>query len=240
MSDYVSPNMNDRPDGVEIDTVVLHYTGMKTVDEALVRLCDPESQVSAHYLIQESGEIIPLVPEEKRAWHAGESAWRGRQNVNDFSIGIELVNPGHEYGYRPFSEAQMDSLIRLLEELFYRHPIEVRNVVGHSDIAPMRKEDPGELFNWELLASYNLAIWPDMPRECQQEDILKPGASGDDVKNLQRNLKKIGYNIEITSEFDLQTCYVVIAFQRHFTPTKIGDIWHQEAQTALEQLLLQC
>lgn len=152
-----SPNHNARPPGVRIDTVVIHYTGMATAEAALARLCDPEAEVSAHYTIDEEGRCYKHVEEARRAWHAGVSAWRGRQNVNDFSIGIELVNPGHGPDYHPFTEPQMQRLIRLLREIYGRHPIDPANVVGHEHVAPGRKRDPGELFDWERLAQEGLA-----------------------------------------------------------------------------------
>jgi len=136
-----SPNFNERQ--LPISMVVLHYTGMRTAGEALARLCDVSSQVSAHYMIDEDGTVINLVPEEKRAWHAGRSYWRGITDVNSASIGIELVNPGHEFGYRPFPEPQMDALLPLLADMMDRHDIPRANVVGHSDVAPARKVDPG-------------------------------------------------------------------------------------------------
>jgi N-acetylmuramoyl-L-alanine amidase len=138
--------------------VVLHYTGMQTGEEALDRLCDAEAEVSAHYMIDEDGTVTALVPEDKRAWHAGRAYWRGITDVNSASIGIELVNPGHEWGYRPFSDAQMEALVPLLADIVRRHGIAPANVVGHSDVAPARKTDPGELFDWDLLARYRLAL----------------------------------------------------------------------------------
>ncbi len=151
-----SPNQNDRAAAVSM--VVLHYTGMKSGEEALERLCDKRSQVSAHYLIDEQGKVFAMVPEERRAWHAGRSYWRGVTDVNSAAIGIELVNPGHEWGYRPFPEAQMEALLPLLAAMLKRWDIPRANVVGHSDVAPARKEDPGELFDWELLAAHKLAL----------------------------------------------------------------------------------
>jgi len=146
-----SPNFNDRPDGVEVDTVVIHYTGMKTAEEALACMCDPEAEVSAHYMIYEDGDVVQLVAEDKRAWHAGVSFWDGRENVNDFSIGIELVNKGHEFGYHEFPNEQMEALIELLRGIKSRHRIKKGNIIGHSDVAPERKQDPGELFDWGML-----------------------------------------------------------------------------------------
>lgn len=157
-----SPNWNERR--LPVSMVVLHYTGMPTADEALQRLTDPASEVSAHYLIDEDGTVTRLVPEDKRAWHAGQAYWRGITDVNSASVGIELVNPGHEWGYRPFSLAQMEALIPLLADIVKRHKVPYANVVGHSDVAPARKEDPGELFDWPLLARYKLALAIPKPR----------------------------------------------------------------------------
>ena len=151
-----SPNWNERQ--LPISMVVLHYTGMQSAAEALERLCSEEAQVSAHYLIEEDGTVHRLVREDRRAWHAGKSFWRGVTDVNSASIGIELVNPGHEFGYRPFPDAQMEALLPLLADMVQRHDIPRANVVGHSDVAPARKEDPGELFDWELLAAHRLAL----------------------------------------------------------------------------------
>ncbi|MGY8992341.1 MAG: N-acetylmuramoyl-L-alanine amidase, partial [Rhodospirillales bacterium] len=156
-----SPNFDDRPAGLPVDMLVLHYTGMKSASDALDRLCDPAAKVSAHYLVNMNGSVSALVDEEKRAWHAGVSFWRGHTDVNARSIGIELVNPGHEFGYVPFPEKQMAALIKLAKDILKRHAIEARNVVGHSDIAPRRKMDPGELFDWPRLAAAGIGLWFD-------------------------------------------------------------------------------
>ena len=155
-----SPNFNDRPKNVEVCSIIIHYTGMKTAQDALNRLCDPDSQVSAHYTIDEDGTIYQHVDPDKRAWHAGVSALAGRENFNDFSIGIELVNPGHEHGYKPFPHRQIDALIRHIKVLYQQYPIMAELVVGHSDIAPDRKQDPGEYFPWDVLVNERLAIRP--------------------------------------------------------------------------------
>lgn len=239
MAKLLSPNFNSRPEGIKIDTLVIHYTGMKTGEEALKRLCDENSEVSAHYMIEEDGEIIPIVAESDRAWHAGASSWRGQENVNDFSIGIELVNPGHEFGYKAFPDRQIDSLMRLCQELFERHPIENRNVVGHSDIAPKRKQDPGELFDWEALAIEGIGAWPDMPKDISSNLSLKAGDEGDAVRDLQRRLAFFGYEINTDGSFGIETSYVVKAFQRHFVPEKIDGVFNGKADTALNQLLEQ-
>jgi N-acetylmuramoyl-L-alanine amidase len=153
-----SPNRDARPAGAAIDMLVLHYTGMRSAAEALERLCDPAAKVSAHYLIDEDGAVVGLVPDEMRAWHAGVSWWRGRSGLNDVAIGIELVNPGHAWGYRPFPAPQMAALVELAGTLVRRWGIPADRVLGHSDIAPTRKEDPGELFDWPLLARAGLCL----------------------------------------------------------------------------------
>ena len=155
-----SLNYNDRPQGIEINSIIIHYTGMKTAEDALDRLCDPTSEVSAHYTIDEDGTIYRHVDTDKRAWHAGISRWGALSNFNDFSIGIELVNPGHEFGYRPFPDRQIDALILLIKDVYDRYPIKPELVLGHSDIAPNRTQDPGELFPWDRLVAENLAKRP--------------------------------------------------------------------------------
>jgi len=155
-----SPNHDARPAGTPIDTLVLHYTGMPGGAAAIARLRDPEATVSAHYVVEEDGAIYALVPEERRAWHAGISHWRGETALNGRSIGIEIVNPGHEWGYRDFPALQMAAVCELSLEILGRHLIPQRNIVGHSDIAPDRKQDPGELFDWEGLAANGVGLWP--------------------------------------------------------------------------------
>src|SRR6195952_2802969 len=162
MIETPSPNFDERTSPVSI--LVLHYTGMVDAASAIARLADPEAKVSAHYLIAEDGQIVRMVDESKRAWHAGKSHWRGLDDINSASIGIELVNPGHEFGYRPFPEAQIDALIPLVASIVERHGITRGNIVGHSDIAPARKQDPGELFPWARLAKLRLSL-PPPPRE---------------------------------------------------------------------------
>ncbi len=155
-----SPNFNDRPDGTQIKSIIIHYTGMKTCQAALDRLCDPQSEVSAHYTIDLDGTLYMLVDPKKRAWHAGVSQWGILSNFNDFSIGIELVNKGHDFGYHDFPDAQINTLIGLIKDLFKLYPIKPELVLGHSDIAPDRKQDPGDLFPWNRLVQENLAVRP--------------------------------------------------------------------------------
>ena len=158
MIDRLSPNFDART--LPVSMAVLHYTGMVDAASAIDRLADPDAKVSAHYVVAEDGQIIRMVDEANRAWHAGRSWWRGISDVNSASIGIEIVNPGHEFGYRPFPEAQIDSVIQLLGGIVRRHGITRGNVVGHSDVAPARKEDPGELFPWQRLAEAGIGLWP--------------------------------------------------------------------------------
>ncbi len=196
--DRPSPNFGHRPAATAVDTVILHYTGMRTAAEAIERLCDPESEVSAHYAIDEVGEVFRLVDESQRAWHAGRSRWRGDTDINDRSIGIELVNPGHEFGYRAFPEPQMAALEELLDDLIRRHDIPPARILGHSDVAPTRKHDPGELFDWQRLAEKGLAIWPDTKD------------TDDTHVDMRGMLTAIGYDA------DAPLASVVAAFQRRF------------------------
>lgn len=201
--DRLSPNFDDRGDQ-PVDMLVLHYTGMESASAALDRLVDPAAQVSAHYLIDEDGSIYRLVDEAKRAWHAGASFWRGATDINRRSIGIELVNPGHEFGYRPFPEAQMAALADLAVDIVRRHAIPARNVVGHSDVAPRRKMDPGELFDWQRLAADGVGLWPDEADVC----VMEPDA-------IESMLVTVGYEV-------VDRAASVRAFQRHFRPTRVN------------------
>lgn len=215
-----SPNCNERK--LPISMVVLHYTGMETAREALDRMCDPAAEVSAHYMIDEDGTITSLVPEQKRAWHAGRSYWRGVTDVNSASIGIELVNPGHEFGYRPFPEAQMDALLPLLSDIVKRHDIPRANVVGHSDVAPARKHDPGELFDWERLGELGLAL--KIPAARMNLFYDNPGA-------FYLALERFGYDITDGRA-------AVRAFQRRWRPGLIdGEIDGEIGGILLELLL---
>ena len=207
-----SPNFDARPAGGVIDMLVLHYTGMQSAEAAVARLADPAAQVSAHWLIDEDGDVYSLVPEAMRAWHAGLSFWRGETHVNARSIGIELVNPGHEFGYRPFPEPQMIALVDLARGILARHPIPGRNVVGHADVAPRRKMDPGELFDWRRLALSEIGLWPQEADECVVDE--------DAVRSL---LALIGYET-------VDLFATLKAFQRHYRPERVNG--HLDWQTA--------
>jgi N-acetylmuramoyl-L-alanine amidase len=218
--DAPSPNFDERDQAISM--VVLHYTGMEDAASAIARLRDPEARVSAHYLIAEDGQVLRMVAEENRAWHAGRSYWRGVTGVNGCSVGIEIVNPGHEFGYRPFTEEQMDALIPLLGGIVARHAISPANVVGHSDVAPARKQDPGELFDWARLARHHLAI----PRPTS--GLADPHwTDGGFLLALER----WGYDVA-----DRQAA--VIAFQRRFRPELLDGIIDGECRAILLSLLL--
>jgi N-acetylmuramoyl-L-alanine amidase len=206
----VSPNHDARPEGARIDMLVLHYTGMKTAVEAIDRLCDPAAKVSAHYVLDEDGTVWRLVEESRRAWHAGTSFWQGTRDVNAASIGIELVNPGHDWGYRAFPNAQMAALETLCRGLLLRHPIPRDRVVGHSDVAPLRKQDPGELFDWPRLAEAGIGLWP--------TDSRPPPT---DIAGAQAMLAAIGYAVASSGALDAETRQVLIAFQRRYRPTLV-------------------
>lgn len=199
-----SPNQDARPDGAPVDMLILHYTGMESGAAAIARLRDPAAKVSAHYVVEEDGRILRLVPEERRAWHAGVSQWRGMTGLNARSIGVEVVNPGHAHGYRPFPALQMAAVCDLCLEILARHPIPPRHVLAHSDIAPDRKEDPGELFDWEGLARSGVGLWP-AEEECAPAD---PAAL----------LAAIGYRT------DLPLPVLLTAFQRHWRPDRVDGV----------------
>jgi N-acetylmuramoyl-L-alanine amidase len=216
-----SPNFNDRQ--LPVTMVVLHYTEMKPVETALDKLCDPESGVSAHYLISEEGEVTQMVAEEKRAWHSGVAFWRGHKDINSASIGIELDHPGHALGYREFAEAQIDALIPLLHSIIQRHDIPRTNVVAHSDVAPARKTDPGELFPWDRLAEYDLCL--PKPRK------LELGNPFDNDGAFYLALERFGYDVTDGHK-------AIEAFQRRWRPEKIDGHIDGQICAILFQLLL--
>jgi N-acetylmuramoyl-L-alanine amidase len=213
--DRPSPNHDARPDGAVIDMLVLHYTGMPSAAAALDRLCDASAKVSAHYTIDEDGTVYAHVPEARRAWHAGQSWWAGASDINARSIGIELVNPGHEFGDRAFSDAQIAALITLCHRILLRHPIPSARVLGHSDVAPARKDDPGELFPWAQLAKAGIGLWPH--------------AIASDLGT--EALTRYGYDPDAPQD------KVITAFQRHFRPKKLDGEWDGECAGLLAWLL---
>jgi N-acetylmuramoyl-L-alanine amidase len=220
MIDTPSPNFDERT--LPISMIVLHYTGMQDAASAIERLSNPEAKVSAHYLIAEDGQIVRMVDEANRAWHAGRSHWRKVDDVNSASVGIEIVNPGHEWGYRPFPVAQIDALIPLMQEITLRYKITRGNVVGHSDIAPARKDDPGELFPWERLAKLRLAL------PSPTKNLMDPHwTDGGFLLALER----FGYDVT-------DPLAAIRAFQRRFRPATIDGIIDGECRSKLLALLL--
>ncbi|WP_068877014.1 MULTISPECIES: N-acetylmuramoyl-L-alanine amidase [unclassified Phenylobacterium] len=230
-----APSPNFDPRTVTPSILVLHYTGMRTGEEAIARLRDPEAKVSSHYVVEEDGRIFRLVPEERRAWHAGVSYWRGRRNVNGDSIGIEIVNPGHEFGYRPFPEAQVAAVIALTADIRTRWTIEDRDIVGHSDVAPARKDDPGELFPWKRLAEAGHGLWAEAPAAPGQP--VGEGEEGAAVFALQAGFTRLGYDLPPSGRFDADTTAVVRAFQRHWRPERVDGIADGETRARLIALL---
>lgn len=222
--DLPSPNHGARAVGKPVDMLILHYTGMQSAEAALERLCDEAAQVSAHYLIDEDGTIYRLVHEKRRAWHAGVSFWRGERDINSRSIGIELVNPGHEFGYRPFPEAQMASLEELAADLIAHYRIPPLHVLAHSDIAPDRKEDPGELFDWQRLAARGIGAWPEPGKSDEG------GWTNAEIRDL---LGRIGYGTAWDdghgtawdgTVWDGSAARSLLAFQRHWCPERLTGL----------------
>lgn len=228
-----SPNFDART--APPDLLVLHYTGMPTGAEALDRLRDPEAKVSSHYLVEEDGRVFRLVPEERRAWHAGVSFWKGQSGLNATSIGIEIVNPGHEFGYRPFPDAQIAAVIALVADIRTRWMIEDGRIVGHSDIAPDRKIDPGELFPWKRLAEAGHGLWAEAP--AAPGAPLAEGEKGAGVFALQAGLTRLGYDCAPSGDYDAHTTTVVGAFQRHWRPERVDGIADGETRARLIALL---
>ena len=231
MSDIIempSPNFDPRPEGAAIDILVMHYTGMRSAAEALARLCDPEAKVSSHYTIDEAGRIYHHVDESLRARHAGVSYWAGERDVNGHSIGIEIVNPGHEFGYVPFPESQIAALMELSHDILARHRILPQRVVGHSDVAPARKMDPGELFPWDLLAENGIGLFP-------ADVVVTDSAQRVSPDEFAHRLSSYGYGT--TPDVDIPLATVVTAFQRHFRPKRVDGIIDTECDARLSVLL---
>ena len=230
-----APSPNFEPRKAPPDMIVLHYTGMRTGEEALARLRDPEARVSSHYVVEEDGRVFRLVPEERRAWHAGASFWKGERDVNTASVGVEIVNPGHEFGYRPFPDAQVASVTALVADIRTRWMIEDDKIVGHADVAPDRKEDPGELFPWKRLAEAGHGLWVEPP--AAPGAPLGEGEEGAGVFALQAGFTRLGYDCAPSGRFDAHTAAVVRAFQRHWRQAKVDGIADGETRARLIGLL---
>lgn len=221
-----SLNYSDRKKGSKINSIVLHYTGMVSFEDAVTKMKDGSYEVSSHYCIDTDGKTQQLVEEKYKAWHAGTSHWRGMDSMNDFSIGIEIANRGHEFGYSKFPDEQIESVIKLCKFICAKHPeIDQRNVVGHSDIAPERKEDPGELFPWKTLYENGIGIYHTIEYGKDfhyREPFFSLNEEGKDVGEVQRKLAALGYKIQRSTIFDEQTKKVVAAFYRRFIPERIS------------------
>ena len=220
---HPSPNHGERAAGKKIEALILHYTGMSSGEDALQRLCDPAAEVSSHYFVWEDGQVLQLVPEARRAWHAGKSYWAGETDINSVSIGIEIVNPGHDGGAPPFPQVQIDALIALCRDIAARHAIVPQNVLGHSDVAPHRKSDPGELFPWDQLAAAGIGHYVP-PVEANEGENLKIGMASFAVEGLQAMLGIYGYDAAVTGLYGKKTANVVRAFQRHFRPSCVDGV----------------
>ncbi|MGH6683500.1 MAG: peptidoglycan recognition protein family protein [Pseudolabrys sp.] len=233
-----SPNHDGRRQGRVPDMILLHYTGMQSGEAALTWLCTAESKVSSHYVVFEDGRIVQCVPEESRAWHAGVSSWAGETDINSCSIGIEIVNPGHEFGYRNYPLRQIAAVISLCRSILTRRgPINSGRILAHSDVAPGRKQDPGEKFPWELLSESNIGHWVRPAPLNLDGAALRPGERGDAVMRLQRALRGYGYGIEETGDYDDATSEVITAFQRHFRQARVDGIADASTLLTLRALM---
>jgi N-acetylmuramoyl-L-alanine amidase len=231
-----SPNQGERVGGRRPDMIVLHYTGMRDAAGALAVLTAPGSEVSAHYLVEEDGRIIQLVQESRRAWHAGRSFWAGEADVNSRSIGIEIVNPGHDHGYPDFPKRQIAAVTALCRSILTRNTIAPVRVLGHSDVAPARKQDPGEKFPWRTLHDSGVGHWVKPAAIMDFGQTLRPGDRGNAVAAMQKSLADYGYGVEVNGEYDSITREVVIAFQRHFRPERIDGIFDPSTRATLQEL----
>ncbi len=232
-----SPNHDNRPIDTAIDVLILHYTGMQSAQAAIDRLRDPVARVSSHYVVDEDGSVIRMVPEDRRAWHAGISWWRGNSELNGRSVGVEIVNPGHEWGYRDFPALQMAAVCDLCLAILSRHPIPARNVVAHSDVAPDRKEDPGEKFRWRDLALNGVGLWPEGVPDLGIGGALHDAA---DLADVRAALLEIGYRVAPAGQHDPALATVLRAFQRHWRPeaiTGLADAGTVERLFGMRQLL---
>lgn len=231
-----SPNFNDRRADTVLDMIILHYTGMESVAGALNWLCHHEAEVSSHYLIDEEGKVTQLVAEKYRAWHAGQSCWKSVRDINSHSIGIEITNPGHEYGYVDFPQIQMDAVVALVGDITRRNLIPPQYILAHSDIAPLRKQDPGERFDWRQLYEAGLGMWVE-PAPIIEGDQLGLGDQGVPVKTYQMMLGELGFEVEKTGNYDELTYACTTAFQRHFRQEKVDGIADHSTVETLKRLL---
>jgi N-acetylmuramoyl-L-alanine amidase len=232
-----SPNHGERVGRRRPDMILLHYTGMPSATEALERLCSPRSEVSAHYLVFEDGRVLQLVQESRRAWHAGVSFWAGETDINSCSIGIEIANPGHEFGYPDFPKRQIAAVTALCRGIQTRNTIPPERVLAHSDVAPARKRDPGEKFPWRTLWDSGVGHWVSPAPIAKDGPTLSLGDRGEEVTALQQALSGYGYDVVENSQYDSAVHDAVTAFQRHFRPELIDGLADESTRTTLRNLL---
>src|SRR5689334_3833678 len=237
VSDVIpSPNFGDRNKGRLPDMILLHYTGMPDVEGAIAQLCTAGTDVSAHYIVLEDGRIVQCVPESKRAWHAGQSFWAGEEDINSCSIGIEIINRGHDWGYPDFPLRQIAAVIALCRGIMLRRNVAPPRVLGHSDVAPARKKDPGEKFPWHSLANSGVGHWV-TPAPVVRGESLMLGTISDEVLSLQQALARYGYGVPLNGKYDAATMEVVTAFQRHFRPARLDGVADHSTLSTLQALL---
>jgi N-acetylmuramoyl-L-alanine amidase len=232
---HPSPNHGNRRSG-PLDLLILHYTGMDSAAAALQRLANPVAEVSAHYVVLEDGRVVQMVPEGRRAWHAGQGSWAGVSDINSRSLGVEIVNGGHAGGLPAYPEAQMAAVIKLCHDLTARWSIPAHRVLGHSDIAPERKEDPGEHFSWARLAGAGIGHWT-APAPIRDGRFFSQGDAGQPIEALQAMFALYGYDLPVTGAFDARTKAVVTAFQRHFRPVRVDGVADASTITTLRDLI---
>jgi N-acetylmuramoyl-L-alanine amidase len=231
-----TPNHGERRGFRRPEYVILHYTGMASAEAAISLLCDPKSEVSSHYVIEESGRIVQLAPESRRAWHAGRSSWRGIEDMNSASIGLEICNAGHDGGLPAFPEAQIRSVVALCRDIADRHGLRADRFLAHSDIAPSRKRDPGEKFPWRDLAEAGVGVWAeaDPPSEGA---LYVPRQEGPPVRGLQTMLALLGYGVNASGVYDEPTVAALAAFQRRFRPARVDGLADESTLGVLRKLL---
>jgi N-acetylmuramoyl-L-alanine amidase len=232
-----SPNHNERKDGAAPDMIILHYTGVRDNEAAIRQLCAPAAEVSAHYVVLQDGYIVQLVAEARRAWHAGVSSWAGKSDINSCSIGIEIANPGHDHGYPDFPKRQIAAVTALCRSIFTRHQIPADRVLAHSDVAPTRKQDPGEKFPWKVLADSGIGLWVKPAPITQAGPIFVLGESDPAVEETQTLLARYGYGVAPTGYLDGATRDAVAAFQRHFRPIRVDGVIDVSTIATLKALL---
>jgi N-acetylmuramoyl-L-alanine amidase len=233
-----SPNHNERAGSGTPDMIVLHYTGMPDDQDAISHLCNPASEVSAHYVVLPDGYIVQLVAEARRAWHAGTSSWAGESDINSRSIGIEIANPGHDHGYPAFPKRQVAAVTALCRSIFARHRIAADRVLAHSDVAPSRKRDPGEKFPWKLLADSGIGLWVKPVPSDPAKPVFTLGDTDAAIQETQTLLANYGYEVTATGALDRTTHDVVAAFQRHFRPQRVDGFIDASTISTLKDLIV--